>query len=97
VESAAIGLLSGRFAAAEIRGESAKIPPETTALGSLLGHITGGASAEVFQPMNINFGLMPPLAGRVNKKDRKLAYCQRALTNLDGWINEMAPNQEKIA
>lgn len=61
VESASVGLMTGRFAAAERLGLEPSIPPETTALGSLLGHITGGAKAETFQPMNINFGLFPPL------------------------------------
>ena len=60
VESAAIGLLAARFAAAELRGEAPPAPPLDTALGALLGHITGGADAQSYQPMNINFGLMPP-------------------------------------
>ena len=64
VESAAIGLLAGRFAAAERQGVALAPPPATTALGALLGHITGGADARTFQPMNINFGLFPPLARR---------------------------------
>ena len=86
VESAAIGLLAGRFAAAEISGEQAAPPPPTTALGALLGHITGGAEAETFQPMNINFGLFPPLAGRVKKRERKAARCARALDDLADWL-----------
>ena len=86
VESAAIGLLAGRFAAAEMSGEAAVLPPPTTALGSLLGHITGGAEAETFQPMNINFGLFPPLAGRVKKRERKAARCARALDDLADWL-----------
>ncbi|MGB2574021.1 MAG: FAD-dependent oxidoreductase, partial [Henriciella sp.] len=62
VESAAMGLLAGRFAAAELRGETVTPPPENTALGALIRHITGGHLAEgkTFQPMNINFGLFPP-------------------------------------
>ena len=67
VESAAVGLLAARFAAAELRGEALPAPPVETALGALLGHITGGADAETYQPMNVNFGLMPPLTGRVKK------------------------------
>ena len=74
VESAAIGLLAGRFAAAERRGAAPGLPPATTALGALLGHITGGAAAETFQPMNVNFGLFPPLTERAHKKERKAAY-----------------------
>lgn len=62
VESASIGLITARFAAAELLGQQADIPPETTAIGALINHITGGADAETFQPMNINFGLFPPLS-----------------------------------
>jgi len=85
VESAAIGLLTGRFAAAERHGRTPLIPPPTTALGALLGHIAGGAEAETFQPMNINFGLLPPLAGRLKGRERKHAYCRRALDELTAW------------
>ena len=60
------------------RGETLPAPPAETALGALLGHITGGADAETFQPMNVNFGLMPPLPGRLRKADRKKAYTDRA-------------------
>ena len=62
VESAAIGILAARFAACEILGKDFILPPQTTALGALLHHITGGANAGTFQPMNINFGLFPPLS-----------------------------------
>jgi methylenetetrahydrofolate--tRNA-(uracil-5-)-methyltransferase len=85
VESAAIGLLAGRFAAAERLGEALAPPPPTTAHGALLAHITAGAAAETFQPMNVNFGLFPPLAERVRKKERKPAYSRRALTDLEAW------------
>ena len=89
VESAAIGLLAGRFAAAERLGRSIDRPPPTTAHGALLDHITGGASASTFQPMNINFGLLPPLppvAGKkVKKKERKPALSARALADLEAW------------
>ena len=85
VESAAIGLLAGRFAAADSLGRSFAPPPPTTALGALLGHITGGAEADVFQPMNVNFGLLPPLAGRKRGRERKRGYCSRALTDLERW------------
>ena len=86
VESAAIGLLAGRFAAAELRGETLAPPPIATALGALLGHITGGAEASDYQPMNVNFGLFPPLdAGRTKKADRKLLYTARAREALAQW------------
>ena len=86
VESAAIGLLAGRFAAAERFGRTPDLPPPTTALGALLAHITGGADARTFQPMNINFGLLPPLTERVHKKQRKPAMSARALRDLDLWL-----------
>ena len=86
VESAAIGLLAGRFVAAEQRGEPLRPPPPTTALGSLLNHITAGANAETFQPMNVNFGLFPPLGERVRGRERKRAMSRRALTDLDAWL-----------
>ena len=95
VESAAIGLLAGRFAAAERRGDEPRLPPPTTAHGALLGHITGGhietidAGARSFQPMNVNFGLFPPLAGpaRGGKKRpiQKPALCARARADLEAW------------
>ncbi|MGB8274647.1 MAG: methylenetetrahydrofolate--tRNA-(uracil(54)-C(5))-methyltransferase (FADH(2)-oxidizing) TrmFO [Alphaproteobacteria bacterium] len=86
VESAAIGLLAGRFAAAQRLGVSLVSPPPTTALGALLGHITGGAEAETFQPMNVNFGLFPPLAGRAKGRDRKRMMTKRALEDLGAWL-----------
>ncbi|GAK34069.1 methylenetetrahydrofolate--tRNA-(uracil-5-)-methyltransferase TrmFO [Iodidimonas nitroreducens] len=85
IESAAIGLLAGRFAAAEAKGESISHPPMVTAFGALLAHITGGAHAESFQPMNVNFGLFPPLEGRIRKKERKPAMSERALLALEQW------------
>ncbi|HVH49858.1 MAG TPA: methylenetetrahydrofolate--tRNA-(uracil(54)-C(5))-methyltransferase (FADH(2)-oxidizing) TrmFO [Sphingomicrobium sp.] len=86
VESAAVGILAARFAAAEQRGETLAPPPVETAIGALLGHITGGADAETFQPMNVNFGLMPPITGpRVKKGDRKKLYTERARAAFDGW------------
>jgi len=87
VESAAIGLLAGRFAAAELRGEAMTPPPPTTALGALLGHITGGADAASYQPMNVNFGLFPPIEGRMKKANRKQLYTTRAAADLRSWIS----------
>lgn len=92
VESAAIGLLAGRFAANDLLGAAFSPPPETTALGALLGHITGGADAKTFQPMNVNFGLFPdfPKSAKIRGKDRKQAQSARALTDLSAWL-EGAP------
>ncbi|HVI98466.1 MAG TPA: methylenetetrahydrofolate--tRNA-(uracil(54)-C(5))-methyltransferase (FADH(2)-oxidizing) TrmFO [Sphingomonas sp.] len=86
VESAAIGLLAGRFAAAELAGHALAPPPPETALGALLGHITGAAEAETYQPMNVNFGLFPPIEGRAKKADRKKLYTARAREALAGWM-----------
>ncbi|MFL6859055.1 MAG: methylenetetrahydrofolate--tRNA-(uracil(54)-C(5))-methyltransferase (FADH(2)-oxidizing) TrmFO [Allosphingosinicella sp.] len=86
VESAAIGLLAGRFAAAELAGGAPTPPPPETALGALLGHITGGAEAATYQPMNVNFGLFPPVAGRSKKADRKKLYTERAKVALEAWV-----------
>jgi methylenetetrahydrofolate--tRNA-(uracil-5-)-methyltransferase len=104
VESAAIGLLAGRFAAAERLGEPALLPPSTTAHGALIGHITGGhietidAGPRSFQPMNVNFGLFPPLSrqpikdaagdrlrGPAKTIAKKHALCARALADLEAW------------
>ncbi len=93
VESAAVGLLAGRFAAAERRGASPVAPPGTTALGALLNHITLGAEAETFQPMNVNFGLFPDLEqtdqkGKpLRKAARKAALASRALSDLERWVS----------
>jgi methylenetetrahydrofolate--tRNA-(uracil-5-)-methyltransferase len=89
VESAAVGILAARFAAAELRGETLTMPPVETAVGALLAHITGGAEAETFQPMNVNFGLMPPLPGRWRKADRKNAYTDRARAAFAEWLNPL--------
>lgn len=110
VESASVGLIAGLCAAAEAKGQSLTMPPATTALGSLLGHITGGhietvdAGPRSFQPMNINFGLFPPLASPPTKKPdgsrlrgnektiaKKQAMSARALADLDGWIAASLP------
>ena len=102
VESAAIGLLAGRFAAAERQGVSVSPPPPTTALGALLAHITGGhlsaeGDARSFQPMNVNFGLFPPISvprqprgkgPRSGKSfERKRAMANRALADLERWLS----------
>jgi methylenetetrahydrofolate--tRNA-(uracil-5-)-methyltransferase len=86
IESAAIGMLAGRFWAAELSGAMLPPPPPTTALGALLGHITGGADAETYQPMNVNFGLFPSLTEKVKKADRKRGYTDRARADLAGWL-----------
>ena len=99
VESASVGIMAGRFAAAEKLGRDMPAPPSTTAMGALLSHITGGADAETFQPMNVNFGLFPPLdlkdaRGRpIRGIDKKRETTARALRDLDNWLN----NQQKIA
>ncbi len=105
VESAAVGLIAGRFAAAEKHGGHLVPPPETTAFGAILGHITGGhlsgaTGSGTFQPMNVNFGLFPPmetptmdadgrrLKGKEKGRARKKAIADRALTDLAGWLSE---------
>ena len=103
VESAAIGLAAGRMAAAERKGEVCLPLPPTTALGALINHITGGHIAIIdagppsFQPMNVNFGLFPPIAGQAHGEKtrgaekgraRKAAISQRAARDLDSWLNQ---------
>lgn len=97
VESAAMGLLAGRFAAADVLGKNLNPPPPTTAFGSLLHHITGGAEKETFQPMNVNFGLFPPIdpppgldkkALRLWQADRKKRLSERALQDLNLWLDQ---------
>jgi methylenetetrahydrofolate--tRNA-(uracil-5-)-methyltransferase len=85
VESASVGMLAGLMAAAQIAGKDWTPPPRTTALGALLSHITGDAEAETYQPMNVNFGLFPPLHD-VKKKARKEAYTERAKADMAGWV-----------
>jgi methylenetetrahydrofolate--tRNA-(uracil-5-)-methyltransferase len=96
VESAAVGLIAARFAAAEMSGEMLPPPPAETALGAILAHITGDANAETFQPMNVNFGLMPPLPGRSKKADRKKAYTDRARAALTTWLEKIPPCREAV-
>jgi len=79
VESAAIGLIAARFAVAELNAEGLVPPPPETAIGALLGHITTGADAETFQPMNVNFGLMPPAPAKPRKDNRKPTYTHAPL------------------
>ena len=90
VESAAVGLMAGMMAASELAGETWNSPPRTTAMGALLAHITGDAEAETYQPMNINFGLFPPLP-EVSKKARKEAYTDRAKADLGEWMAHRTP------
>ncbi|WP_395543533.1 methylenetetrahydrofolate--tRNA-(uracil(54)-C(5))-methyltransferase (FADH(2)-oxidizing) TrmFO [Neotabrizicola sp. sgz301269] len=90
VESAAMGLLAGRMAAAEMRGGVVPPPPPDTAMGALITHITGGADAKTFQPMNVNFGLFPPIdakGGRKGRKDRYKAYTDRAKMAFAAWLS----------
>ena len=90
VESAAMGLLAGRMAAAQAKGLDLAPPPSTTAMGALVSHITGGAEAKTFQPMNVNFGLFPPVddarSGRRGRKDRYPAYTDRAKVDFGQWL-----------
>ncbi|KUR80698.1 methylenetetrahydrofolate--tRNA-(uracil(54)-C(5))-methyltransferase (FADH(2)-oxidizing) TrmFO [Novosphingobium sp. FSW06-99] len=86
VESAAIGLLAGLMTAAELAGQDWAPPPRTTALGALLAHVTGDAEVETYQPMNVNFGLFPPLGPDVKKKQRKEAYTSRGKADLTAWL-----------
>lgn len=99
VESAAVGLMAGRFAAAERLGHDYTLPPATTALGAIIGHITGGANADTFQPMNVNFGLFPDIDERdargrpLRGPEKKRAITGRALRDLNTWLQ----TQYKIA
>jgi len=94
VESAAMGLLAGRMAVAEMRGETIEPIPATTAMGALVTHITGGAHAKTFQPMNVNFGLFPPLegmrSGRRGRKERYKGYTDRAKRDWTTWLGDKA-------
>nr|WP_242509551.1 methylenetetrahydrofolate--tRNA-(uracil(54)-C(5))-methyltransferase (FADH(2)-oxidizing) TrmFO [Rhodovulum imhoffii] len=90
VESAAMGLLAGRLAVAEMQGRTLPPIPHVTATGALLHHITGGADAKSFQPMNVNFGLFPPVeglrGGRRGRRDRYKAYTDRAKAAWLEWL-----------
>ena len=85
VESSAVGLMAGMMTAHEMSGREWSAPPRTTAFGALLSHITGDAEADTFQPMNVNFGLFPPLH-EVKKKQRKEAYTSRAKQDFGEWL-----------
>ena len=93
VESAAMGLLAARLAINEIKGKKSELPPIETATGSLLNHITKGANKDTFQPMNVNFGLFPPVLGvkngRRNRKERYQAYTERAKQAWLSWLNNL--------
>jgi methylenetetrahydrofolate--tRNA-(uracil-5-)-methyltransferase len=97
VESAAVGLVAGRLAAAEAKDERLALPPAETAHGSLVRHITGGADAATFQPMNVNFGLFPPLSAKVRKNERKRAMAERALAALADWQTARPLGREPVA
>ena len=89
VESAAMGLVAGRMAAAELLGRTLPPPPPETAMGALITHITGGADAKTFQPMNVNFGLFPPIdakGGRKGRQSRYKAYTDRAKAAFTAWL-----------
>jgi methylenetetrahydrofolate--tRNA-(uracil-5-)-methyltransferase len=92
VESGAMGILAGRLAAFQRLGRTLPAPPQDTAMGALIHHITGGADAATFQPMNVNFGLFPPLAedirqGRKGKRERARAYTDRAKAAFGRWLD----------
>ena len=96
VESAAMGLLAGRLVVADMMGQTLDAVPHTTAMGALVTHITGGADAKTFQPMNVNFGLFPPVeglkSGRRGRKDRYKAYTDRAKADWRAWLGQVAVN-----
>jgi methylenetetrahydrofolate--tRNA-(uracil-5-)-methyltransferase len=90
VESAAVGLMAGMMAAAELGARNWQAPPPTSAMGALLAHITGDAEAASYQPMNVNFGLFPPLP-EITKKQRKQAYTGRAKADFGEWLSALEP------
>ena len=99
IESAAVGLMCGYFAAAQILGQDVLLPPRTTAFGSMLSHLTDDTNIEDFQPMNINFGIFPTISGettangkfrKLKGADRKKAYSDRALHDIKEWLKVIA-------
>ena len=90
IESTAMGLLSGINAARLLGGREMIQPPPETALGALIGHLQR-ADRKTFQPMNVAFGLFPPLSGRIRKKDRGLLYARRSLAALTSWQQQLKP------
>ncbi len=86
VESAAVGLIAGRLAASERLGLTLEMPPATTAMGAIISHITGGADADTFQPMNVNFGLFPDVETKERGREKKKVMSQRALKDIDQWL-----------
>ena len=90
IESTAMGLLSGINAASLLGGREMVQPPPETALGALIGHLQR-VDRKTFQPMNVAFGLFPPLSGRIRKKDRGLLYARRALAALTSWQQQLKP------
>ncbi len=87
VESAAVGLIAGRLAASERLGIELTMPPATTAMGAIISHITGGAEADTFQPMNVNFGLFPDVETKERGREKKKVMSQRALKDIDAWLS----------
>ena len=90
VESAAIGLIAGRFAAAELLGHTLTPPPADTALGALLGHVTGNVATADYQPMNVNFGLFPDIVTKAKGREKKKAMSERALNDMAEWLKPQA-------
>ncbi|MEL7345964.1 MAG: methylenetetrahydrofolate--tRNA-(uracil(54)-C(5))-methyltransferase (FADH(2)-oxidizing) TrmFO, partial [Pseudomonadota bacterium] len=100
VESAAMGLLAARLAIAEMAGRPMPPVPDTTATGALVTHITGGADAKTFQPMNVNFGLFPPIdakGGRKGRRERYLAYTERAKADWQAWLAQSTLDADQSA
>jgi len=95
IESAATGLLAGMNAARLLSGQPLRVPPDTTALGALLRYITD-SQRKKFQPMNVNFGLLPPLSGDLRGKAKKEAMSQRALADMAAWVQELDGNGTAI-
>ena len=102
IESAAVGLMAGYFAAGQQLGTNPLPPPRTTAFGSMLSHLTDDTNIENYQPMNINFGIFPTISGertangkfrKIKGAERKTAYCERALADLSPWLEKL--NEDK--